>query len=412
MFYLLILVVFSLSVILIFYRYILGILFRLIRPLSTDLSSHSLEVEKDYTWQPFVSFMIPCFNEGEHIYSTIKSILSQDWPKDKLEVIVIDDKSSDDTHEWALKAKELGMVTVVRNKTNMGKRRCLVLATEMAQGEICVSVDSDVVVAEDALKELVACFPKNPNIAAVGGLIGVSNTNVNWITKSQTIKYFFSQELFKSTENLFRTVFCLSGCLTAYRKKPIADLGKLLWRRKILGAPIKYGEDRYLTHLLILNGWNTIVNLDARCWTKTPETMQTLFSQQLRWRRSNIVDWILTIRTLRKHFALLNPLVLLGYFSLMAYVIIYPLMISYLLISGFTVFAILIHIVALLLLAGMYKIMTILRGVEGVNNPAVFLYLAIILFVSYLIVTPLAMFTLSSVSWETRQKKEEYQGET
>src|SRR5688572_28741320 len=212
------LIVFFLPILLILYRYVFGLFFRISESLMRPHFKVG-DVERDYSWQPMVSYMVPCFNEGDHIYKTAKSILAQDWPKDKIELIIVDDMSKDDSYQWALKAKELGSVTVIRNETNMGKRRCLVLATKASRGEILVSVDSDAVVAPDALKELVSYFHKNPEIGAVGGILGVTNTNASSIRQTQAIKYYFTHRLFKATENVFRTVLCLSGTMTAYRRE-------------------------------------------------------------------------------------------------------------------------------------------------------------------------------------------------
>ena len=390
----------SLAVIVIFYRYLLGILFRLFNWLHPTRS----KIKKDYSWQPMVTFTVPCYNEGEHIYKTVKTILEQDWPKNKLEVIVVDDVSTDDTYEWALKAQELGNVRVLRNEKNSGKRRSLIRATRIANGEICVSVDSDVILAPNALKELVSCFKNNPKIGAVGGKVGVSNANHNWITQTQEIKYFFGYELFKSTENIFRSVMCLSGCLTAYRKEALLQVEHELENRNWMGIEIKYGEDRFLTHQLVLHGWQTIINLDSRCWTKSPTNLQTLFSQQLRWRRSNIIDWIYTVTHIKRHIQQINPVVLMYYFSLALYIMIYPIIMMHSLITGWGMQMLLIHLIILVFLAGTYQVTMWLRNEPRINSAMTYIGLGVILPISYLIITPLALFTLDSGSWETRKK--------
>lgn len=396
----------SLAVVVIFYRYLLGLLFRFVNWLQPNSFDLGPKIEKDYEWQPMVTFTVPCYNEGQHVYETVKTILQQDWPKDKLEVIVVDDQSTDDTYQWALKAKELGNVTVLRNDKNSGKRRSLIKATRQAAGEICVSVDSDVVLAPNALKELVACFKNHPKVGAVGGKVGVSNANENWITQTQEVKYFFGYELFKSTENVFRTVMCLSGCLTAYRKEALLQVEHELENRNMLGVEIKYGEDRFLTHQLVLHGWQTIINLDARCWTKAPTTLQNLFSQQLRWRRSNIIDWLYTTIYLPTHIRRVNPVVLMYYFSLALYIMVYPIIVMHSLVQGWGLQMLLIHLIILVFLAGMYQLTMLIRGEPRIESAMTYVGLGVILPISYLIITPLALFTLDSGSWETRKKQE------
>lgn len=385
-----------------FYRYLLGGLFRLISWLQPNRINLGPVIERDYDWKPLVSFTVPCFNEGQHIYETVKTILEQDWPKDKLEVIVVDDCSTDDTYQWALKAKALGNVTVLKNDVNSGKRVSLVKATRISSGEICVSVDSDVLLAPNALLELIACF-KDPKIGAVGGRVSVSNANENWITQSQEVKYFFGYELFKGTENIFKSVMCLSGCLTAYRRQALLDIEDHLLDRRWFGVEIKYGEDRYLTHQLVLHGWQTIINLRSRCWTRSPNTLQGLFSQQLRWRRSNIIDWIFTATTIQKHIAIVNPVVLMYYFSLALYILVYPVIVIHAMISGLSLEVMLIHLITLMFLTAAYQLTAKVRGESGITSATAYLGLGFILPVSYLLVTPLALFTLDSGSWETRK---------
>jgi N-acetylglucosaminyltransferase len=393
----------SLSIILICYRYVLGVSFRLLKHVLPQKFVYDIEVKKDYTWQPMVSFMIPCFNEGEHIYKTIESLLAQDWPKDKLEIIVIDDRSSDDSYQWALKAKALGNVTVLKNEVNTGKRKILIHATQIAKGEICVSVDSDVILAPSALKELMCCFPKNPKIVAVGGKVDISNANQNWVTQIQTMKLFFAYELYKGTENIFRSVMCLSGCLTAYRREALLKIEHLLENRQLMGMDIKYGEDRYLAHLLILQGGQSIINLDSRCWTKSPATLNQLFAQQLRWRRSNVVDWILSIKTLKAHLTKVNFIVIIYHWLLMLYILAYPLIIIHAFSLGLGLKMIVIHQLFLLTLAIAYQVVMFIRKEPLIKNPLVYLAVGVVLPISYFLLTPLAIFTLDSTSWETRK---------
>ena len=138
-------------------------------------------------FEPTITIVVPLFNEGPSIYETIVSLVSLEYPKEKLEVIVVDDCSTDDSCAWACKAAALyPNVRVLRNEVNMGKRRGINHAMRKSRAEIIVSVDSDVIVYPTALRELVARFTSE-EIAAVGGRVHVSNPNDNWLSKLQTI---------------------------------------------------------------------------------------------------------------------------------------------------------------------------------------------------------------------------------
>lgn len=387
----------SLSIIVLFFRYLVGIIVRIYFKPNRGLVSTFKEL-------PLVSFTIPCYNEGEHIYHTILSILEQDYPKNLIEVIVVDDCSTDNSYEWIKKAEALGNVKSYQNKINSGKRVSLIAATKMSKGEICVSVDSDVILDKNALKYLLSEFT-DIKVGGVGGRVSVGNANYNWITQTQEIKYFYGYELFKSMENRFNSVLCLSGCLTAYRKTALIDIEDSLLNRNFIGIPIKYGEDRFLTHQLVLHGWKTKVSLKARCWTKSPTTLAGLFSQQLRWRRSNLIDLLYTLSRPLVHVKTVNSIVLLNYLSLMMYIIIYPIIVLHTVILGWGPEVLFLHLLGMVILSGIYQYFSVYKYKEkGVTNLLAYIGLGFILPVSYLIITPLALLTLDSGSWETRKK--------
>ncbi len=211
-------------------RYVFGLYLSLVKGKSFD--------EKIEGYEPTVTVVVPLFNEGKSIYETIASLTKLEYPADKLRITIVDDCSTDDSYEWACKgAQDFPNVTVLRNPHNMGKRKGINHAVRKSDSEIIVSVDSDVIVYPTALRELIARFTA-PDIVAVGGRIHVSNPNENWLTKLQTIKYYFGQEHLKNLERSLKSVMCLSGCLTAYRRHVLIQLEPILENRNILGVPI------------------------------------------------------------------------------------------------------------------------------------------------------------------------------
>lgn len=372
-------------------RYFGGVLLRLIRGKRWD------RTVRDY--EPTVTVVIPMYNEGQGIYHTILSLLGQEYPVDKLSVTVVDDCSKDDSYEWACKAARLhpGRVTVLRNAHNMGKRRGINHAVRNTSAEIVVSVDSDTVVERNAIRELVARFVE-PRIAAVGGRVNVSNANENWLTRMQTIKYHFGYEYLKNLERAFESVMCLSGCLTAYRRTVLLELEPILENRNLLGVPIKYGEDRFLTNQIIKAGYKTNNTLTAICWTVAPNTIAKYFSQQLRWRRSNLVDFVAGC----SHIWRRHPLVALHYISLFALLVSYPLVVVSNVLSGAFFTLAMTHLGVLAAFGTVYFFDTRHLPASQRVHPLWFLSLGIIMPVTYVLYTPLALFTLDSSSWETR----------
>ena len=306
-------IVHSLAVVVFVNRYIAGIIRRIVRGKNWDGS------RDDY--EPTVTAVIPMFNEGAAIKETLQSLLDSAYPSEKLEVICVDDCSTDDSYEHVREVakKSGGRLKILRNRTNLGKRRSIIRATREADTEIIVSVDSDVVVDANAVRQLVRRFTDD-RIAAVGGWVDVRNKQDNWLTRMQVVKYWYSYFFMKNLEWGFRRVMCLSGCLTAYRRAVLVELEPVLEQRSVFGVPIKYGEDRFLTRQIVKAGYLTTMTLEARCRTFVPSTLTAYFSQQLRWRRSNLVDYAGGF----SHVWRLNPVLAIHFFSLFALLLVYP----------------------------------------------------------------------------------------
>ncbi len=351
-------------------------------------------------YEPTVTVVVPLFNEGRSIYDTIVSLVKLEYPAEKLSITIVDDCSTDDSHEWACKAAALyPNVRVLRNPHNMGKRKGINHAVRESTSEIIVSVDSDVIIYPTALKELVARFVA-PEIAAVGGRVHVSNPNQNWLTRLQTIKYYFGQEHLKNLERGLRQVLCLSGCLTAYRRHVLIQLEPILENRNLLGIPIKYGEDRFLTHMIVRHGYRTVMTMKAMCFTKAAPTLQGYFQQQLRWKRSNIVDFIVGLPAAWK----LHPLLCLQYLSMILLLFVYPFIIAVHVQRGDFFELATFHLAVVAFFGLVYHFAPSVRALPPWLrvHPIAFLPMAVLMPVAYLLITPLGLFTLDTSSWETR----------
>ena len=130
-------------------KYVMGIILKLSFP--------STKIQKDYTYQPTVSVLMPCFNEGKTVYETIESISKSNYPNEKFEVIAQDDCSVDDSYEWMLNAQRDFTnirIRTGRNEVNSGKARTVCNALQHSTAEIIISIDSDCIFHEDAIAEV------------------------------------------------------------------------------------------------------------------------------------------------------------------------------------------------------------------------------------------------------------------
>jgi cellulose synthase/poly-beta-1,6-N-acetylglucosamine synthase-like glycosyltransferase len=380
----------ALATIIIVNRYIGGLVLRVVRGAKWDETTDDFE--------PTVTVVVPLFNEGSAIGETLDSVLASRYPRHKLRVICVDDASTDDSYQRACEiARRDDRLTVIRNARNLGKRQSIQRAVHVTTSEIIVSVDSDVIVDANAVAELVRRFT-SPRIAAVGGWVDVRNKHDNWLTRMQVVRYWYAYRIARGLEIGFRRVMCLSGCLTAYRRSVLLELDAILESRAILGQPIKYGEDRFLTRQIVKAGYLTVLTIAAHCRTRVPTTLPELLSQQLRWRRSRIVDYTCAC----SHVWRLNPLLAIHFFSQALMIVVYPIGVYHLLAAHGFLRAILVHC-ALLVLYGAFYAWRVRRWPRE-ERVGVLSYapMAIVLPVTLALMTPLALFTLDSTSWETR----------
>jgi cellulose synthase/poly-beta-1,6-N-acetylglucosamine synthase-like glycosyltransferase len=388
-------IVYCLGLVVFVNRYLGGMILRKVR------GDHFDETIDDY--EPTVTAVIPMFNEGVAIRETLQSLLDANYPAAKLKIICVDDCSTDDSYELAREfaKKTGGRLKVIRNRVNMGKRRSIISAVRQTDSEIIVSVDSDVVVDTEAIRQLVRRFVSD-QIAAVGGWVDVRNKKQNWLTRMQVVKYWYGYNFLKNIEWGFRRVMCLSGCLTAYRRSVLVELEPVLEERAILGVPIKYGEDRFLTRQIVKAGYLTTMTLDAKCRTFVPSSLASYFSQQLRWRRSNIVDYTGAF----SHVWRLNPILAIHFFSQMALLMIYPIAVIRALMSGWFFSAIVYHVCIMALMGLYYRWRVRKLAPEERVGVLAFCPLVLLMPITYAMLTPLALFTLDTANWETRNHEE------
>ncbi|HLW54150.1 MAG TPA: glycosyltransferase family 2 protein [Candidatus Angelobacter sp.] len=370
-------------------------------------SAPGAEVKKDYSAEPTVSILMPCYNEGQAVYETIHSISQSNYPNDKFEVIAQDDCSVDDSYQWMLKAQQDFSnirVSVGRNQENSGKARTVCNALQQSKAEIIISIDSDCTFHPDAIRELTACFAE-PGIGAVGGRVGIRNPNASVLTAIQTLIYYAAFELYKVPENWTRSVGCISGCLFAIRRELLLEIEPRIRSRHWFGIPVNQGEDRFLTHQTLLHGYGTYINNDAICWTTAPETMGELFKQQLRWRRSVVRDLFFTLRTLPRHVWTQHPNTVITLILTPLATILGLLVVVSTLINDPMAWASPLPLVGYLAIAaGLWWFIRRYSTREAVKNPLAFGAYVAWSFVSSLFITPLALCTLDSRDWGTRAK--------
>jgi cellulose synthase/poly-beta-1,6-N-acetylglucosamine synthase-like glycosyltransferase/peptidoglycan/xylan/chitin deacetylase (PgdA/CDA1 family) len=220
---------------------------------------------------PFVSVLIPCFNEEAVIVSSVRQILESNWTQ--MEILVIDDGSKDNTAAEVEKHfAGHPLVRLLRLK-NGGKAMALNQGLTLAKGDIIVALDADTLFGRSTIGRLARWFT-DPKVGAVAGNALVGN-QVNTVTRWQALEYVSAQNLERRALAALGTVTVVPGAVGAWRKKTLEELG---------GFPHDtLAEDQDLTLAAQARGWRVEFDPEAVAFTEAPETVAGLLKQRFRW---------------------------------------------------------------------------------------------------------------------------------
>jgi hyaluronan synthase len=266
---------------------VVGLIFRTI--LWFRYKPHIMESEEDISW-PLVSVIMPAFNEEELIEKSIDSIFASRYPQDKIEVICINDGSTDLTFFYMRRAKRKygDRLKIVNFEKNLGKRKALYIGFKKSRGEILVTVDTDSKIGRTAIRNIVVPIMKDEKTGSVGGRVAVLNEKENFLTRMLSIKYSISFNFGRAYQSMYGAVFCCPGALTAYRKSVLQQFMREWANQKFMDIPCTYGEDRALTTMILKAGYMTRFQSNAVVYTKVPSKFSKMIKMYLRWTRSYI----------------------------------------------------------------------------------------------------------------------------
>ena len=242
---------------------------------------------------PSCNVIIPAYNEGRHVYETIRSAAACDYDPAKLTITVVDDGSTDDTREWIRKAvEELPQVRAIYLPRNSGKKHALCAAIRSSEAEILVTIDSDSIIEKEAITNIVRPFA-DAKIGAVAGNVRVQNINDGVIPQMMDIIFVFCYEFIRSSQSKYGTVLCTPGALSAYRRTAVLPVMESWLNQRFLGEYTSIGEDRALTCLLLRQEWSVVYQSSAVAYTTISASYVRVCKMLLRWIRGDIRENIL-----------------------------------------------------------------------------------------------------------------------
>jgi cellulose synthase/poly-beta-1,6-N-acetylglucosamine synthase-like glycosyltransferase len=217
---------------------------------------------------PDLSIIVPAYNEGQNIKRILGNLLSITYPKEKLEIIVVDDGSTDHTYEVA---KSLSSRIHVFRKKHSGKAAAVNFGIMEARNDFVAVVDADSVLSKNALANSMKYF--DDDVSSVTARILVMKQKTIF-EKWQDIEFKIVALSRKVLENL-NLIFATPGPLSIYRKDVLRKIG--MFDEKNLT------EDVEIAWRLLKNGYKIRMAYDALVYSYYPENFSRWWKQRVRW---------------------------------------------------------------------------------------------------------------------------------
>jgi biofilm PGA synthesis N-glycosyltransferase PgaC len=229
---------------------------------------------------PAISILIAAYNESDSIVDTLASIAAQNYPG-KMDVIVIDDGSSDGTADLvAAQLPRYEWLSLMKMPKNGGKANALNHGLVAAKASLVITVDADSYLYHAALQSIVERYFEDPrNTRAVAGTVLVRNSRTSWITAAQEWDYFHGISAIKRVQSLFQGTLVAQGAFSLYDRATL---------RRIKGWPDCVGEDIVLTWAILKEGYRIGHSEEAYLFTNAPSTLMQFVRQRQRWSRGMI----------------------------------------------------------------------------------------------------------------------------
>ena len=225
---------------------------------------------------PSFSVLIPAKNEEKVLRRLLQSLLSQRYPADKLEVIVVEDGSTDRTvevcREFARKSN--GVVRLLRADVSNGKSVALNRGLEAARGDIVAVFDADNILERDVL-QMAAKYFEDDLVMALQGRTLTVNSNVNMLTKFISFEEAAYCEAYLRGRDALDLFVHLKGTCQFIRREVLEEVGG--WRAEYLS------DDFEMSARLTAQGHRVRYAPDVRSWQESPESLVDMFRQRVRW---------------------------------------------------------------------------------------------------------------------------------
>lgn len=231
---------------------------------------------------PLITIAVPAYNEEKTIQKTLKSLIHLNYPKNKLEIIAVNDGSSDQTknkvEEIIDKYPQYNFKLI--NQRNQGKGAALNNALKISQGEFFVCLDADSYPQRNALKKILPHFEEEKNVAAVLPCMKTDGGK-NIIQKMQRYEYIVNM-FYKELMAKLDCIRVTPGPFAVYRKKILHKIGGF--------DENNLTEDLEIALRLQKHNYKIIQTLETNVFTVPPDNFKALLKQRNRWYKGSFLN--------------------------------------------------------------------------------------------------------------------------
>ncbi|MBY1688096.1 glycosyltransferase, partial [Clostridioides difficile] len=241
---------------------------------------------KEIDEYPMVSILVPAHNEAKVIGRTVESLLLLNYPKSKMELIVINDNSSDNSKEILedIKNKYNNYNFTIINTDSLtggkGKSNALNIGYTISKGDFIAVYDADNTPDRNALRYLVQTIVMNDELGAVIGKFRTRNKNKNLLTKFINIETLSFQWMSQAGRWQLFNLCTIPGTNFILRRSIIEEIGG--WDSKAIA------EDTEISFRIYKLGYKIKLVPQSITWEQEPETVKVWIKQRTRWAKGNI----------------------------------------------------------------------------------------------------------------------------
>lgn len=225
--------------------------------------------------EPTISIVIPAYNEEDNIARCLDSILSSDYPLEKLQILVIDDGSTDRTLKIAKSYEDRGVKAF--HKKNSGKANSLNYGIKKATGDILATLDADSYILRDSIRKMLPHFNEKAVVAVTAAV--KTEPPKNFIQELQKVEYIYT--LFSRRILCFiEAVHVTPGPFSMFKRWVFDEIGGF--------DPNNILEDQEIAMRIQSHNYKIRSSLDASVYTEVPESFMGLLNQRTRWHRGGL----------------------------------------------------------------------------------------------------------------------------